>query len=192
MRKVQSKIPRWQTLVADTRASIATWTGAVDVRRVAPERRANVLLFEPRAYGQAIGVPRAVRKPRRLRSKRGFEGKGYAASSVVISPNRAKLRSLPWQPRLSGRSLGCRCGMPVCASARTVPAARPLSARTPRDARTTRGWLRGLLLGRVRRKRRWRASRSSRCWASASAWCSKRRTEVGALLRLAAGRCSLE
>ena len=76
MRKVQSKIPRWQTLVADTRASIATWTGAVDVRRVAPERRANVLLFEPRAYGQAIGVPRAVRKPRRLRSKRGFEGKG--------------------------------------------------------------------------------------------------------------------
>jgi hypothetical protein len=27
MRKDQSKIPRWQTLVADTRASIATWTG---------------------------------------------------------------------------------------------------------------------------------------------------------------------
>ena len=27
MRKWQSKIPRWQTLVADTRASIATWTG---------------------------------------------------------------------------------------------------------------------------------------------------------------------
>ena len=78
------------------------------------------------------------------------------------------------------------------ASARAVPAARPLSARTPRDARTTRGWLRGLLLGRVRRKRRWRASRSSRCWASASAWCSKRRTKVGALLRLAADRCSLE
>ena len=76
MRKVQSKIPRWQTLVADTRASIATWTGAVDVRRVAPERRANVLLFEPRAYGQAIGVPRAVRKPRSLASKPGFEGKG--------------------------------------------------------------------------------------------------------------------
>ena len=91
MRKVQSKIPRWQTLVADTRASIATWTGAVDVRRVAPERRANVLLFEPRAYAQAIGVPRAVRKPRRPRSKRGLEGKGYAASSVVISPNSSQI-----------------------------------------------------------------------------------------------------
>ena len=51
--------------------------GAVDVRRVAPERRANVLLFEPRAYAQAIGVPRAVRKPRRPRSKPGFERKGY-------------------------------------------------------------------------------------------------------------------
>ena len=71
--------------------SIATWTGAVDVRRVAPERRANVLLFEPRAYAQAIGVPRAVRKPRRPRSKRGFEGKGYAASSVVISPNSSQI-----------------------------------------------------------------------------------------------------
>ena len=50
--------------------------GAVDVRRVAPERRANVLLFEPRAYAQAIGVPRAVQNPRRLGSKPGFEGKG--------------------------------------------------------------------------------------------------------------------
>ena len=27
MRKYHSKIPRWQTLVADTRAPIATWTG---------------------------------------------------------------------------------------------------------------------------------------------------------------------
>ena len=50
--------------------------GAVDVRRVAPERRADVFPFEPRAYAQAIGVPRAVRKPRSLGSKPGFEGKG--------------------------------------------------------------------------------------------------------------------
>ena len=33
---------------------------------------------------------------------------------------RAKLRSLPWQPRLSGRSLGCRCGMPVCERTRSA------------------------------------------------------------------------
>ena len=68
MRKVQSKIPRWQTLVADTRASIATWTGAVDVRRVAPGLRVNGFPLATSAYGQAIGVPRAVRKPRRPRS----------------------------------------------------------------------------------------------------------------------------
>ena len=110
------------------------------------------------------------------------------ASSVVISPNCEVCHG-------SHGSLAALWAVAVeCpyASARAVPAARPLSARTPRGARTTRGWLRGLLLGRVRRKRRWRASRSSRCWASASAWCSKRRTKVGALLRLAADRCSLE
>ena len=193
MRKVQSKIPRWQTLVADTRASIATWTGAVDVRRVAPERKEEEFPLGTSAYAQAIGVPRAVRKPRRPRSKRGFEGKGYAASSVVI--NQSKFEPNCEVCHGSRGSLAALWAVAVecpCASARAVPAARPLSARTPRDARTTRGWLRGLLLGRVRRKRRWRASRSSRCWASASAWCSKRRTEIGALLRLAAGRCSLE
>ncbi len=101
------------------------------------------------------------------------------------------MRSLPWH-RGSLAALWAVAVECPYASARAVPAARPLSARTPRDARTTRGWLRGLLLGRVRRKRRWRASGSSRCWASASAWCSKRRTKVGALLRLAADRCSLE
>ena len=67
--------------------------GAVDVRRVAPERRANVLLFEPRAYAQAIGVPRAVRKPRRLASKPGFEGKGYPRK---FRRHQSKLPSLPW------------------------------------------------------------------------------------------------
>ena len=131
MRKVQSKIPRWQTLVADTRASIATWTGAVDVRRVAPERRANVLLFEPRAYGQAIGVPRAVRKPRRLRSKRGFEGKGYAASSVVISPNSSQIAKFAmaaaalwplsglslWNARVCERTRSARCTASECKDA---------------------------------------------------------------------------
>ena len=93
------------------------------------------------------------------------------ASSVVIRPNCEVCHGSPG-------SLTARWAVAVeCpyASARAVPAARPLSARTPRDARTTRGWLRGLLLGRVRRKRRWRASRSSRCWAPASAWCSERR-----------------
>ena len=51
-KKVQSQTPRWQTLVADTRASIAAWTGALDVRRVAPERsgaRANEFPLEPGA-----------------------------------------------------------------------------------------------------------------------------------------------
>ena len=171
---------------------IATWTGAVDVRRVAPERKEEEFPLGTSAYAQAIGVPRAVRKSRGLLSKSGFEGKGYARkfrrhqskfepNCEVCHGSRGSLAAL-W-------AVAVEC---PCASARAVPAARPLSARTPRDARTTRGWLRGLLLGRVRRKRRWRASRSSRCWASASAWCSKRRTEVGALLRLAAGRCSLE
>ena len=75
-KKVQSKTPRWQTLVADTRALIAAWTGALDVRRVAPERRANEFPLEPGAHALPISVPRAVRKPRRLRSKPGFEGKG--------------------------------------------------------------------------------------------------------------------
>ena len=65
--------------------------GAVDVRRVAPGLRVNGFPLATSAYGQAIGVPRAVRKPRRLRSKRGFEGKGYAASSVVISPNSSQI-----------------------------------------------------------------------------------------------------
>jgi hypothetical protein len=71
---------------------IATWTGGgVDVRRVAPERKEEEFPLGTSAYAQAIGVPRAVRKPRRLRSKRGFEGKGYAASSVVISPNSSQI-----------------------------------------------------------------------------------------------------
>ena len=50
--------------------------GAVDVRRVAPELRVNGFPLATSAYGQVIGVPRAVRKPRRLGSKPGFEGKG--------------------------------------------------------------------------------------------------------------------
>eukprot|EP00964_Phaeocystis_antarctica_P080378 scaffold50194_cov74-Phaeocystis_antarctica.AAC.3 len=37
--------------------------GAVDVRRVAPERRANDFPLATSAYAQAIPVPRAVRKP---------------------------------------------------------------------------------------------------------------------------------
>ena len=63
-------------MVADTRALIAAWTGGLDVRRVAPERRANEFPLEPGAHALPISVPRAVRKPRRLRSKPGFEGKG--------------------------------------------------------------------------------------------------------------------
>ena len=111
-------------------------------------------------------------------------------ASSVVRRHQSKLRSLPWQPRLSYRSLGCRCGMPVCErtrSARCTASEYKDASGCKDDTR-----LRGLLLGRVRRKRRWRASRSSRCWASASAWCSKRRTKVGALLLLAADRCSLE
>ena len=99
---------------------IATWTGAVDVRRVAPERKEEEFPLGTSAYAQAIGVPRAVRKSRGLLSKSGFEGKvcpQVPSSSVQI---RAKLRSLPWQPRLSGRSLGCRCGMPVCERTRSA------------------------------------------------------------------------
>ena len=57
---------------------IATWTGAVDVRRVAPERKEEEFPLGTSAYAQAIGVPRAVRKSRGLLSKSGFEGKGYA------------------------------------------------------------------------------------------------------------------
>jgi hypothetical protein len=57
---------------------IATWTGAVDVRRVAPERKEEEFPLGTSAYAQAIGVPRAVRKSRGLLSKPGFEGKGYA------------------------------------------------------------------------------------------------------------------
>ena len=56
--------------------------GAVDVRRVAPGLRVNGFPLATSAYGQAIGVPRAVRKSSRksrgLLSKPGFEGKGYA------------------------------------------------------------------------------------------------------------------
>ena len=48
---------------------IATWTGAVDVRRVAPERKEEELPLVTSAYAQAIGVPRAGRKPRGLPGK---------------------------------------------------------------------------------------------------------------------------
>ena len=78
MRKYHSKIPRWQTLVADTRAPIATWTGAVDVRRVARECKEDDFPLATSACAPAIGVPWAVRKPRGLPSKPGFEGKGYS------------------------------------------------------------------------------------------------------------------
>ena len=53
-------------MVAVTRDPIAAWTGALDVRRVAPERRANEFPLEPGAHALPISVPRAVRKPRRL------------------------------------------------------------------------------------------------------------------------------
>ena len=145
--------------------------GAVDVRRVAPERRVNDFPLATSAYAQAIAVPRAVRKPRGLPSKPGFEGKGY---SRKLRRHQSKLRSLPWQPRLSSRSLGYRCGMPVCERTRSARC----TASECKDASGCKDdtRLRGLLLGRVHRKmRRWRASRSSRCWASASAWCSERR-----------------
>lgn len=109
--------------------------GAVDVRRVAPECKEDKFPLATRAYIRPIGVPRAVRKPRGLPSKPGFEGKGYSRKCVVISPNcevchgsRGSLAAL-W-------AIAVEC---PCASARAVPAARPLSARTPRDARTTRG-----------------------------------------------------
>ena len=71
MRKYHSKIPRWQTLVADKRALIATWTGAVDVRRVAPECKEDEFPLGTSAYAPAIGVPWAVRKSRGLASKPG-------------------------------------------------------------------------------------------------------------------------
>lgn len=145
--------------------------GAVDVRRVAPERRVNDFPLATSAYAQAIAVPRAVRKPRRLASKPGFEGKGYPRK---FRRHQSKLRSLPWQSRLSSRSLGYRCGMPVCERTRSARC----TASECKDASGCKDdtRLRGLLLGRVHRKmRRWRASRSSRCWASASAWCSERR-----------------
>ena len=58
--------------------------GAVDVRRVAPGLRVNGFPLATSAYGQAIGVPRPVRKPRSLGSKPGFEGKGSFESDHVI------------------------------------------------------------------------------------------------------------
>jgi len=67
--------------------------GAVDVRRVAPGLRVNGFPLATSAYGQAIGVPRAVRKPRSLASKPGFEGKGYPRK---FRRHQSKLRSLPW------------------------------------------------------------------------------------------------
>ena len=81
MRKVQSKIPRWQTLVADTRALvIAAWTGALDVRRVAPERRANEFPLEP---GAAHALPISV---------------SLSAASAVRAPPSPPSRSPPPPP----------------------------------------------------------------------------------------------
>ena len=122
-KKVQSKTPQWQTLVADTRALIAAWTGPLDVRRVAPERRANEFPLEPGAHALPISVPRAVRKPRRLRSKPGFEGKGafdhlfgHQSGRAVLGRNRAwhhkssRMRQCegePGMPRASASSPRC-------------------------------------------------------------------------------------
>jgi len=119
--------------------------GAVDVRRVAPERRVNDFPLATSAYAQAIAVPRAVRKPRGLPSKPGFEGKGY---SRKLRRHQSKLRSLPWQSRLSSRSLGYRCGMPVCERTRSARC----TASECKDASGCKDdtRLRGLLLGRVR------------------------------------------
>ena len=43
---------------------------------------------------------------------------GWGANPA--SKEKSKLRSLPWQPRLSGRSLGCGCGMSVCERTRSA------------------------------------------------------------------------
>ena len=110
MRKYHSKIPRWQTLVADKRALIATWTGAVDVRRVAPECKEDEFPLGTSAYAPAIGVPWAVRKSRGLASKSGFEGKG---SLRKFRGHQVQLRTLLCARRLFQRYMGCRYGMPV-------------------------------------------------------------------------------
>ena len=130
---------------ADKRALIATWTGAVDVRRVAPECKEDEFPLDTSAYAPAIGVPWAVRKSRGLASKSGFEGKGY---SRKLRRHQSKLRSLPWQSRLSSRSLGYRCGMPVCERTRSARC----TASECKDASGCKDdtRLRGLLLGRVR------------------------------------------
>ena len=165
MRKYHSKVPRWQTLVADKRALIATWTGAVDVRRVAPECKEDEFPLGTRAY------IRLCENPGVCRANPASKEKVIHASCVVISPNcevcHGSRDSL-------ARSLGYRCGMPVCERTRSARC----TASECKDASGCKDdtQLRGLLLGRVHRKmRRWRASRSSRCWASASAWCSERR-----------------
>ena len=110
MRKYHSKIPRWQTLVADTRALIATWTGAVDVRRVAPECKEDEFPLDTSAYAPAIGVPWAVRKSRGLASKSGFEGKG---SLRKFRGHQSNCETLLCARRLFQRFMGCRYGMPV-------------------------------------------------------------------------------
>ena len=53
--------------------------------------RVNGFQLATSAYGQAIGVPRRVRKPRRLASKPGFEGTGYPRKF------RRHQSKLPWQ-----------------------------------------------------------------------------------------------
>ena len=110
---------------------IATWTGAVDVRRVAPERKEEEFPLGTSAYAQAIGVPRAVRKSRGLLSKSGFEGKGYARkfrrhqskSSQIAKFAMAAAALWPlsglslWNARVCERTHSARCTASECKDA---------------------------------------------------------------------------
>lgn len=135
MRKWQSKILRWQTLVADTPASIATWTGpwTCEVWFQSAGRK-NFHVIRVHTHREKV-YPGLCENPGVWGANPASKEKVSHASSVVISPNCEVCHgSRSSLPALWAVAVEC-----PYASARAVPAARPLSARTPRDARTTRG-----------------------------------------------------
>ena len=135
MRRNNSEIPQPQTLVADTRAPIATWTGpwTCDVWFQSAGRK-NFHVIRVHAHREKVYLG-LCENPGVWGANPASKEKVSAASSVVISPNcEVCPGSHGSQAALWAVAVEC-----PYASARAVPAARPLSARTPRDARTTRG-----------------------------------------------------
>ena len=124
-----------------------------------------------------LGCAKAPRSQMQTLLRRKRLSAQVPSSAVQISPN----YKVAMAAAALSRALGCRMRqwntVPVCERTPTARSAR-CTASECKDASGCKDdtRLRGLLLGRVRRKlRRWRASRSSSCWASASAWCSERR-----------------